>query len=218
MGILKATAIGVGFSVLVASAPHSETAAGSGFSDVSQATPGFTLYDQKTQTSMHDFSGADAPKVIKQGLYDRQLGIACTWTLAVNNISKESELTGAQTLYNVENHTCQRGAEPQSWQKVQPLSRSSVGIKHVSGALDLYGDKSQIVQLSIDVHRGDSLRQMYSRLWDANTDQVCMKSMMVGTTPFGMHTVSKVDHGCFKLDHKDFIIQRAIATGPRIAV
>lgn len=217
MSILKVAAIGVGFSVLVASAPQSEPSQ-SPISMDTEATPAFTLYDKKTQTAMHDFSGAGAPEILRQGLYDRQLGIACTWTLAIGNISKESELTRDKTLYNVENHVCERRAEPESWQRTEPLSRSSVGMKNVSSVLDLYGDKSEIVQLSIDIHRGGSLRQIYSRLWDAKSDQVCMKSMMVGTTTFGMHAVSKIDHGCFKLDHKDFVIQRAIATGPRISV
>jgi len=93
-----------------------------------------------------------------------------------------------------------------------------MGALHTGGTMDLYGDKSQLLQVSLDTYPKAGIGLMYTRLWDNENNQVCMKSTTVGETSFGLYTVSKVDHGCFKIDRRDFVIQRAIATGPKIAV
>jgi hypothetical protein len=214
MGLLKFAAVGAGFSLMIAGIPQAEPVPSSQKFAFANDEPDVVLLDSAMKTRQYEFDMGDKSQKIKQGLYDEQLGVACTWTLVPNAVSKD--MTPLSYAYSVATHQCSRGGEPRRWRSSAAISHEDMGALHTGGTMDLYGDKSKLLQISMDTYSKAGIGLIYTRLWDDANNQVCMKSLTLGDTPVGLFTVSMVDHGCFKMDRKDFVIQRAIATGPKI--
>lgn len=215
MGILKAAAVGAGFSLIMTGLPQAEPASSPQKLAYAHNKPDIAFHDMAMKTRQYEFDMGDKAKKIKQGLYDEQLGVACSWTLVPNAIPKNKNAV-LSSVYTLASHQCSRGVEPPRWHASETVSHKDLGARHTGGTLDLYGDRKTLLQVSLDSYSNTGIGLMYTRLWDDANNQVCLKSTTVGETPFGLYTVSKVDHGCFKMDRKDFVIQRAIATGPKI--
>lgn len=216
MGILKVAAIGAGFSVAMAGIPQATPVSSPQKLAFANSTPDVAVQDHTMKTRQYEFDVVGKGVKIKQGLYDEQLGVACSWTLVRNDSPKDKSVT-LSSIYSVASHECSRGAQPTRWRASPAFSPEEMGGLHTGGTLDLYGDKSQLLQVSLDSYPQNGIGRMYTRLWDNENNQVCLKSLTVGETPFGLYTVSKIEHGCFQMDRKDFVIQRAIATQPSIA-
>ncbi len=217
MGILKMAMAGAGFTLVLGNATTGGTMEAppkQALVGFAHTTPDVAVHDDNLRVRSYIFDVADKSPVIKQGLYDDSIGVACSWTLTPKDDHEGEE--PQEYLFNVKGHECKSGAEPAKWQEAAPSDLEQSGGSRISRTFDFYGDKSFVGQLSTDINPASGSVRYQTRLWKENTDEVCLKTVIRMATPIGMIGVADVDHGCFKLEHKDFVIKRAIATQPSI--
>lgn len=204
MGMLKVAA-SASFA-LVLSSLQAESAKPVGFEgDV----PERTFVNMGLSVQSYDFAAVtdQSPSVMKQAMYDRKLGIACSWTLT----RVESDFRMA-----VSGHVCSRREEPDRWKEAAPDDNAAIrGTAGISLEFDAYGDKSRVGQFSVTASFDSPYIRHYARIWKAETHEACLVSGL----SVGPAHIAEINHGCFKMTPSDFVIKRAISSpGPFTSV
>lgn len=204
MGILKSTAASAGLAFVLAGANAESVRQPVGFE---QEVPEKAFIDAGMNVRSYHF--ATVPEhpstIIKQAMYDREVGIACSWNL----VKAESDFKMA-----VADHVCSKRDEPEGWKRAAsaeaetPSAQDTVGI---STQIDYYGDRRKIVQFSTSANPDSVFAHHQVRFWNEAKSEVCLASGL----SIGPLSIAEVNHGCFKMDRKEFVIKRAIASfGP----
>lgn len=204
MGMLKVAA-SASF-VLALSSLQAESAKPVGFEG---EVPEKTFVNAGMSVLSYDFAakGAQPPLAMRQGMSDRKLGIACSWTLTP--LKDDIRMTASEQV-------CTRRGEPENWKRVSPDDDEPVlGSAGVSVEFDVYGNKSIVAQFSVSANLGSPYTRYYSRIWKDDTKEVCLVSGLA----LGRAGIAQIDHGCFQMNPQEFVIKRAISsTKPSMAV
>lgn len=201
MGIVKAAAASAGLAFVLAGVNAESVKQPVGFE---QDMPEKAFINAGMNVRSYHF--ATVPEqpatIMKQAMYDREVGIACSWSLVK---------VGSDFKMAVADHVCSRRDEPEGWQRAAsaeaetPSAQNTVGI---GTQIDYYGDGRRVVQFSTSKNPDSVFAHHQVRFWNEPKSEVCLASgLSVG--PF---SIAEVNHGCFKMDRKEFVIKRAISS------
>lgn len=206
MGMLKSVAVGAGLA-LALSGTHAESVQQPvGFE---KDVPEKAFINAGMNVRSYNFAATteESSGVMKQAMYDRQLGIACSWTL---------ERVAGEFRMAVSNQACSKREEPEGWQRAASEEMNDSSSENVVGfgaEVDFYGDGSRIGQFTREASPDSPYVRHQARLWNNDTNQVCLASGL----SVGPVVIARVDHGCFGMSRNEFVIKRAISSfGPSL--
>ncbi|PZQ45027.1 MAG: hypothetical protein DI551_08665 [Micavibrio aeruginosavorus] len=179
--------------------------------DFGGASPVYALENAQLSRRTFGFGTSHQIKKLKPvwissfGLYDKVVGVACTWTLS-------GETVGGKDSYKAAKIVSQRCAvasvEPEMWKRTIGDDFTKEGAGNYTNVANLTGDAKQLLEFSENALPVRELRSFQFRTWNNDKKEICLRSALRDLNDEKAPWIVNIDHGCFKFSQTDYMSRK----------